>query len=77
MTRRDLDVPATPRPRGGRTEPRRPEIGSERNEEGVGNLISRDKTLLESPERGKSASGTGRAAKAAGKNGKNKKKRAA
>jgi bacterioferritin len=76
MTRRDLDVPATPRPGGGRTEPRQPEMGSERKE-GVGNLISRDNTLLESPERGKVVSGTGRAAKAVGKNGKNKKKRVA
>src|ERR1700733_12479408 len=35
MTRRELDVPATPRPGGGRTEPQQPKLGSERNEEGV------------------------------------------
>ncbi len=75
MTRRELDVPATPRSGGGRTEPEQPRIGSERNEEGVGNLISRDKTLMESPERGKGAGSVN--AKAKGKNGKNKKKRAA
>lgn len=73
MTRRELDVPATPRSGGGRTEPRQPEIGGEGDEEGVGNLISRDKTLMESPERGKGAASV----KAKGKNGKNRKKRAA
>jgi len=52
LQRRELDIPATPRPGGGRTEPNQPQLGGERNEEGVGNLISRDKTLLESPERG-------------------------
>jgi hypothetical protein len=52
LQRRELDIPATPRPGGGRTEPNQPQLGGERNEEGVGNLISRDKTLMESPERG-------------------------
>ena len=60
MQRRELDVPATPRPGGGRTEPQKPSLGGERNEEGVGNLVSRDKTLMESPERGKNVSGTAR-----------------
>ena len=60
MQRRELDVPATPRPGGGRTEPQKPSLGGERNEEGVGNMVSRDKTLMESPERGKNVSGTAR-----------------
>jgi bacterioferritin len=74
LQRRELDVPATPRQGGGRTEPQQPSHEGERNREGVGNLVSGDKTLMESPERGRSAAGTGRAAKG---NGKNKKKRAA
>ena len=41
MQRRELDVPATPRPGGGRTEPQKPNLGGERNEEGVGNLGQR------------------------------------
>lgn len=76
MTRRELDVPATPREGGGRTEPQKPNLGGDRNDEGVGNMVSRDKTLMESPERRKGAvSASG--AKAKGKNGKNKKKGAA
>ena len=75
MTRRELDIPATPRSGGGRTEPQKPNLSGGRNEEGVGNLISRDKTMLESPERGKGAASVD--AKGKGKNGKNKKKRAA
>ena len=51
LTRRDLDVPATPRQGGGEKQPQQPELGVERNQEGVGNLVSGDKTLLESPER--------------------------
>jgi bacterioferritin len=74
---RELDIPATPRSGGGRTEPQQPQLGSERNEEGVGNLISRDKTILENPERRKNAASDVRGQKAAGKNGKNKKRRAA
>jgi bacterioferritin len=70
LQRRELDIPATPRTGGGRTEPKQPSLGGERNREGVGNLVSGDKTLMESPERGKPA----RAGKG---NGKNKKKRAA
>jgi bacterioferritin len=67
MQRRELDVPATPRAGGGRTEPQKPNLKGGRDREGAGNLVSGDKTLLESPERGKSVSG--------GKgNGKNKKK---
>ncbi len=67
MTRRELDVPATPRAGGGRTEPQKPNLKGGRDREGAGNLVSGDKTLLESPERGKNAGG--------GKgNGKNKKK---
>lgn len=75
MTRRELDVPATPRSGGGRTEPQKPDVGGERDREGVGNLVSGDKTLMESPERGKSAA---REPKAPGRNSKNnKRKRAA
>ncbi len=67
---------ATPRHGGGRTEPQQPSHEGERNREGVGNLVSGDKTLMESPERGRNAAGTGRAAsKGNGKN--NRKKRAA
>jgi len=49
--RRELDVSPTPRSGGGETEPRRPELGGGRSREGVGNLVSGDKTLMESPER--------------------------
>jgi bacterioferritin len=73
MTRRELDVPATPVAGGGRTEPQKPDLGGERNREGVGNLVSGDKTLMESPERGSADRGKS-AGKANGK--KNKKKRA-
>jgi bacterioferritin len=58
LTRRELDVPATPVAGGGRTEPQKPKLGGERNREGVGNLVSGDKTLMESPERGKSVAGS-------------------
>ncbi len=77
LQRRELDVPATPREGGGRTEPQQPNLGGERNREGVGNLVSGDKTLLESPERGKSAVGANRAGKGNGKTNKNKKRPAA
>jgi bacterioferritin len=49
--RRELDVSPTPRSGGGETEPRRPDLGGGRSREGVGNLVSGDKTLMESPER--------------------------
>ncbi len=52
-------------------------LGGERNREGVGNLVSGDKTLLESPERGKGAASAVSGLRLNGKNGKNKKKRAA
>ena len=71
LQRRELDVPATPRAGGGRTEPQKPNLNGERNREGVGNLVSGDKTLMESPERGKNVSGS----KGSGKN--KKKNRAA
>ena len=77
LQRRELDVPATPRAGGGRTEPQRPNLSGGRDREGAGNLVSGDKTLLESPERGKGVTASGRGPKAAGKNGKNKKKHAA
>jgi hypothetical protein len=77
MQHRELDVPATPVAGGGRTEPRKPDLGGERNREGVGNLVSADKTLLESPERTKDAAAAGRGPKVNGKNKKNKNKRAA
>jgi len=59
LQRRELDVTPTPRSGGGETEPRQPELGGGRNREGVGNLVSGDKTLMESPERG-AASNRGR-----------------
>jgi len=55
LQRRELDVPATPRPGGGQTQPQQPALGGGRNREGVGNLVSGDKTLMESPERTASA----------------------
>ena len=67
---RELDVPATPRKDGGVKQPEQPNLSGGRNREGVGNLISGDKTLLESPERGKQ-SGSAKG------NNKNRKKRAA
>ena len=66
-------MPATPVAGGGRTEPQKPKLGGERNREGVGNLVSGDKTLMESPERGKSVAGS---AHGGGKKN-NKKKRVA
>jgi len=52
LQRRELNVPATPRSGGGRTEPQQPDFAGGRNREVVGNLVSGDKTLMESPERG-------------------------
>lgn len=72
LTRRELDVPATPRPDGGEKQPQQPSLGGERNREGVGNLVSGDKTLLDRPARGTAAGGK-RPAKA---NGKKNKRRA-
>jgi bacterioferritin len=79
---RELDVPATPRPDGGEKQPQQPNLSGERNREGVGNLISGDKTVLESPERQRPRRqgdtgpmrGTNRAVKL---NGKNRKRPAA
>ena len=76
LQRRELDVPAAPRPGGGRTEPQKPNMKGGRDREGAGNLVSGDKTLLENPERGKGAASVS-GAKAKGKNGRNKKNRAA
>lgn len=67
---RELDVPATPRPGGGEKQPQQPNMAGQRNREGVGNLVSADKTLLDSPKRGGIGPGAGKA------NGQNKKKRA-
>ena len=69
LQRRELDVPASPRSGGGRTEPQKPELGGEKNREGVGNLVSGDKTLMESPERGREGGGK------RDKNGKKNKKK--
>lgn len=52
LQRRELDIPATPRPSGGQTQPQQPKLRGGRNREGVGNLVSADKTVLETPERG-------------------------
>ena len=51
MQRRELDVPATPRHGGGEKQPQQPDLQSGGSREGVGNLVSGDKTLMESPER--------------------------
>ncbi len=72
---RELDVPASPRPDGGEKQPQHPNLSGGRNREGVGNLISGDKTLLDRPERSAGAQrGGGRSVKSANKN---KKKSAA
>ncbi len=76
MQRRELDVPATPRPGGGRTEPQKPNLKGGRDREGAGNLVSGDKTLLESPERGKGATSVA-GVRAKDKNKNKKKNRAA
>jgi hypothetical protein len=68
---RELDVPATPRPGGGVKQPQEPRLGGGKNVEGVGNLVSGDKTVLESPERAEDSS----SGKRSGKNNKNDKKR--
>ncbi len=65
---RELDVPATPRPGGGEKQPQQPNLRGERDREGVGNLVSTDKTLLESRPR-EERPGKG--------NGKNRKRTAA
>jgi bacterioferritin len=70
---RELDIPATPRRGGGEKQPQEPNLRGGRNREGVGNLVSGDKTVLESPERG-AKPGPAKSAKA---NGKNRKKSAA
>ncbi len=69
---REVDIPATPRAGGGEKEPRQPQLRADANEEGVGNLISRDKTKL---ERGMQKNK--KEQKTAGRNGKNRKHRAA
>ena len=73
LTRRELDVPATPRAGGGEKQPQQPALGSERDREGIGNLVSGDKTLLESQPR----KAVARAERRSGKNVKNRKRRAA
>jgi bacterioferritin len=60
---RELDVPATPRPDGGVKQPQQPNLSGGRNREGVGNLISGDKTLLDNPERSKERGAAGRSGK--------------
>ncbi len=66
---RELDVPATPRADGGEKQPQQPNLSGGRNREGVGNLISGDKTLMESPERSAALSrGSRRSVKPANKN---------
>jgi bacterioferritin len=72
---RDLDVPATPRPGGGVKEPQQPKLSGNKNREGVGNLISGDKTMLESPERSGKGGDRKKMAQASAKgNGKNRKR---
>lgn len=48
---RELDIPATPRAGGGEKQPQQPNVQGQRDREGVGNLVSGDKTLMETPER--------------------------
>ncbi len=69
---RELDIPATPRRSGGDKQPQQPNLGGGKNREGVGNLVSGDKTVLESPGRGSSSESGNRPGKT---NGKNRKKR--
>jgi bacterioferritin len=69
---RELDIPATPRRSGGEKQPQQPNLGGGKNREGVGNLVSGDKTVLESPGRGSPSVSSNRPGKA---NGKNRKKR--
>ena len=64
---RELDIPATPRRSGGEKQPQEPNLRGGKNREGVGNLVSGDKTLLENPER-EGKPGPARPAKAIGKN---------
>ena len=73
LTRRELDIPATPRAGGGEKQPQQPRLGGERDREGIGNLVSGDKTLLESQPRKTVSS----AERRSGKNAKNRKKRVA
>ena len=49
--RRELDISPTPRSGGGATEPRRPDLSGGADREGVGNLVSGDKTAMENSER--------------------------
>jgi len=60
MTRRELDVPATPRRGGGEKQPQQPTLGEDRDREGVGNLVSGDKTQLDNLHR-REAKTTGKA----------------
>jgi bacterioferritin len=73
LTRRELDIPATPRADGGEKQPQQPKLSGERNREGVGNLVSADKTLLDNPQRSAAESVRKRPIKA---NGKKNKRRA-
>ena len=73
---RELDVPATPREGGGVKQPEQPNLSGGRNREGVGNLISGDKTLLDNPERSKERGMSGRPRSLKGNN-RDRKKRAA
>lgn len=58
LQRRELDVPATPRSGGGQTERQQPNLRGNRDREGAGNLVSGDKTLMESPERPATSKGS-------------------
>ncbi len=72
---REFDIPATPRPGGGMKEPQQPKLSGNKNREGVGNLISGDKTMLESPERPGKGGERKKMAQPSGKaNGKNRKR---
>jgi bacterioferritin len=71
---RELDVPATPREDGGVKQPEQPNLSGGRNREGVGNLISGDKTLLDNPERSKRPGMSGRPRSLKGNNRDRKKR---
>jgi bacterioferritin len=73
---RELDVPATPRKDGGVKQPEQPNLSGGRNREGVGNLISGDKTVLDNPERSKERGMSGRPRSLKGNN-RDRKKRVA
>ncbi len=72
---RELDVPITPRAGGGLKQPQQPNLRGQRNDEGVGNLVSGDKTVLDNPQRNESASKRGPGSERPGNQSDKRKKR--